>query len=160
MWDTMPNIHQYVKCIEISIDAATKLTYETKVRLGGVWETLIQNLLFLSKLESVERVVFSMTVSKNNYKEMYMFWELLKPLFEHKKVLVINYRRLVQWGTFTPEELKDLCVFEKDHPLFSDFMKELKRIHQLPHVDNNFNDLIIEDEKEKTKPFKIQKSLI
>jgi hypothetical protein len=39
-------------------------------------------------------------------------------------------------------------------------MKELKRIHQLPHVDNNFNDLIIEDEKEKTKPFKIEKSLI
>ena len=41
----------------------------------------------------------------------------------------------------TVEELKDLCVFEKDHPLFSDFMKELKKIHRLPHVDNNFNDL-------------------
>jgi sulfatase maturation enzyme AslB (radical SAM superfamily) len=163
MWNKIPNVHQYIKCIEISIDAATKLTYETKTRLGGIWETLIQNLLFLSKLESVERVVFSMTVSKHNYKEMYMFWELLKPIFEHKSVLVINYRRIVNWGTYTNDEMKDLQVFDKENPLFNDFMKELKRIHKLPHVDTNFNDLIIEEEKElkqKTTEFKIKKTLI
>ena len=59
--------------------------------------------------------------------------------------------------------MKDLQVFDKENPLFNDFMKELKRIHKLPHVDTNFNDLIIEEEKElkqKTTEFKIKKTLI
>jgi MoaA/NifB/PqqE/SkfB family radical SAM enzyme len=163
MWDTMPNVHKYIKCIEISIDAGTKETYETKTRLNGVWDTLISNLKFLASLESVERVVFSMTVSKHNYKEMYIFWELLTSLFSHKKILCINYRRLVQWGTFTPETLADLCVFEKTNPLFDDFMTELKKIHRLPHVDTNFNDLLLEDsqiKEDSIQTFKINKTLI
>ena len=33
MWDSMPNVHKYVKSCEISIDAGTKDTYENKTRL-------------------------------------------------------------------------------------------------------------------------------
>ena len=50
MWDSMPNIHKYVKSCEISIDAGTKDTYENKTRLGGNWENLLNNLKFISTL--------------------------------------------------------------------------------------------------------------
>jgi hypothetical protein len=43
MWDSMSNIHAYVKTCEISIDAATKETYE-KLRLGGRWDKIIEGL--------------------------------------------------------------------------------------------------------------------
>ena len=45
MWDSMPNVHKYVKSCEISIDAGTKDTYENKTRLGGNWENLMNNLM-------------------------------------------------------------------------------------------------------------------
>jgi hypothetical protein len=37
----MPNIHQYVTSCEISVDAGTKETYETKTRINGNWDILL-----------------------------------------------------------------------------------------------------------------------
>jgi MoaA/NifB/PqqE/SkfB family radical SAM enzyme len=37
----------YIKTIEISIDAATKETYEKKTRWNGQWDRLIENLKLL-----------------------------------------------------------------------------------------------------------------
>ena len=46
----MKNIHKYVKSCEISIDSASKDIYENKVRLGGKWDDLIENLKYIATL--------------------------------------------------------------------------------------------------------------
>ena len=51
MWNSMKSIHPFVKVAEVSIDAATKDTYENKTRLNGNWDKLLDNLKFIAKLD-------------------------------------------------------------------------------------------------------------
>jgi len=70
MWNSIK--HNKFKSINISIDAASKETYE-KIRIGGQWETLQNNLKFISKLkkqQKIEKFFINMTVMKSNYKEL------------------------------------------------------------------------------------------
>jgi len=145
MWNTIKNATPYIKTIEISIDAGTKETYETKTRLNGNWNTLMDNLKFLSKIDSVDTCIFSMVVSKHNYKEMVNLYNILYPLFKHKWKFKIDYRRLVQWGTYDDKTYKELCVFEPEHALHIDFIKELKKIHKLPNIITNFEDIMVNE---------------
>jgi len=136
----------HIKVIEISIDAATKDTYENKTRLNGNWARLINNLTFLATQgHIIEEFVCSMVVSKHNYKEMYMFYELITNIFANsnfKRGLSINYRQIVDWGTYSPEYLKELQIFNEEHILFKEFLQELKLIHNLKYVNHNFHHLI------------------
>ena len=56
MWESMPNVHNYVKSCEISIDAGTKFTYENKTRLGGNWDVLIENLKFINTIPKLKEL--------------------------------------------------------------------------------------------------------
>lgn len=145
MWKTM-KATPHIKTIEVSIDAGTKETYETKTRLNGRWDVLIENLKFLSTQDHIiEEFVVSMVVSKQNYLEMSLFHQLMTEIFgksNFRRGFVVNYRQLVDWGTFSQEVLKEFQIFEKDHPLFDDFMIHLKEIDKRPFVNHNFNHLL------------------
>jgi MoaA/NifB/PqqE/SkfB family radical SAM enzyme len=136
----------YIKTIEVSIDAATKDTYETKTRLNGQWDVLIKNLKFLATQDTIiEQFVCSMVVSKNNYKEVSMFYELITDIFKDSKFkweISINYRQIVDWGTYSSEELNGLQIFQKEHPLYEDFIQEIKKIDNLKYVNHNFHHLL------------------
>jgi MoaA/NifB/PqqE/SkfB family radical SAM enzyme len=136
----------YIKTIEISIDAATKDTYENKTRLNGNWDRLINNLKFLSTQgHIIEEFVCSMVVSKQNYKEMYDFYELISNIFKNSNFkwgISINYRQIVDWGTYSAEDLKELQIFNEDHTLFNEFLQELNKIHNRKYVNHNFHHLI------------------
>ena len=80
MWESMSKIHKYVKSCEISIDAATKDTYENKTRIGGKWEVLLERLKFIIKIPTIQHYVFSFVVQDANYKEMYNFYRLITDL--------------------------------------------------------------------------------
>jgi len=145
LWNQM-KATPYIKVIEISIDAATKDTYENKTRLNGNWDRLVNNLKFLATQgHIIEEFICSMVVSKHNYKEMYMFYELITNIFKNsnfKRGLSINYRQIVDWGTYTPEDLNQLQVFNEEHILFKEFLEKLKQIHNLKYVNHNFHHLI------------------
>jgi len=67
--------HNKFSCIDISIDAASKETYE-RIRRGGNWEILMENLYFISKLrkeEKIPRFILSFVVMKSNYTEIISF---------------------------------------------------------------------------------------
>ena len=66
MWDSMPNIHKYVKSCEISIDAGTKETYENKTRIGGNWDNLLSNLKFISEIKTLGIIKTSFVVQDTN----------------------------------------------------------------------------------------------
>ena len=72
----LENVHKFIKSAEISVDAATKDTYENYTRLGGKWEDIQHNLRFIATLPNLEYVTMSFVVQNANYKEMEMFYKM------------------------------------------------------------------------------------
>lgn len=67
-WDQIK--HQKFGTLLISIDAPNKETYE-KIRIGGLWETLLRSLhLIREHRDKFSSVTINMTVMRENYKEI------------------------------------------------------------------------------------------
>jgi len=135
----------YIKNIEISVDAGKKETYESVTRLNGNWGVLIENLKFLSTVDTIDGIIVSMVVGTNNYQEMLLFYNLIDDIFKNSKIdLVISFRQIVYWasGAYSPLQIRELQCFEKGHDKFEDFLSNLKSIHGKPHVSHNFHHLL------------------
>ena len=59
LWSKMKKIHPFVTTAEISIDAASKDTYENLTRIGGDWEKLKENLEFITSISTIKNLIFS-----------------------------------------------------------------------------------------------------
>ena len=142
-WERMPNVHKFIKSAEISIDAATKDTYENKVRIGGVWEDTQRNLRFIATLPNLEYLTLSFVVQKANYKEMEMFYNMAEDIFGESNInWQIFFNRVVNWGTFDPEEFKDIDVGNPEHP---DYLELMEIYHRLPPTNEIRHNLTITD---------------
>jgi sulfatase maturation enzyme AslB (radical SAM superfamily) len=147
MWEQMKKIQSMVCIVEISIDAATKDTYEL-IRRGGHWETLIKNLKFISTLPIAE-IRVSMVVQDDNFMEMSLFYDLMSDIFKNKAK--IFYKKIGNWGTYTNEEFFNKEVFNEDHPLFNLFLIELAKVDKRHNCVHNFHDIAAKHlKKEKT----------
>lgn len=144
MWESL-KAKDYIKNIEISIDAGTEYTYENVTRLNGKWDVLIENLKFISTLETLDSMCCSFVVSEKNFLEMSIFYYLISDIFKDSKFdLRINYTQHVHWGdgVYTEEEVKNLQVFNETHHFFNAFLDELIEVNGKPHVEHNFHHLL------------------
>jgi len=140
MWDSMKSIHPYVQTCEISIDAGTKETYETKTRLGGNWDVLIDNLKFISTIPSIKSVKPSFVVQTHNYKEMKQFYDLMYSIFGNK--VSVFFGKITNWGHFTEDEYKKHQVWNPDHKEHSEFLVELNRTLPAKNAFTNLQEFI------------------
>lgn len=140
MWDSMKSIHPYVQTCEISIDAGTKETYETKTRLGGNWDVLIDNLKFISTIPSIKSVKPSFVVQTHNYKEMKQFYDLMYSIFGNK--VSVFFGKIANWGHFTEDEFKKHQVWNPDHKEHSEFLVELNRTLPAKNAFTNLQEFI------------------
>lgn len=131
MWDSFPpETKAKVKRVEVSIDAATKETYE-EVRRGSSWEVLNENLKFLAELRKsgqLEYLKFSFVAYRPNFREMPLFVEMA----EKYAVDDVFFSRVEDWFTFGcgNTELMQVHLPEhKDHA-------ELKRVLNDPALKN------------------------
>ena len=138
MWESMPNIHKYVKTCEISIDAGTEDTYENKTRLGGNWKNLLNNLKFISTLPI--KVKTSFVVQDTNYMEMETFYNLMYSIFG-KKVNVF-FGKITNWGTFSEGEFKLKQVWDTEHPEHHLFKNEFNKIWKNTNLFHNLYEFI------------------
>ena len=138
MWESLKNSHEYINSIEISIDASTKETYE-KVRRGGDWFMLLENLKYISTLDIPYKKV-SFVVQDNNYFEMLEFYNLMSDIFNND--VFFFYNKISNWGTFTDEEYSIKQIWNENHPEFDKFLIELKKITELERCQHNMHDLI------------------
>ena len=138
----MKNVHKYVRSCEISVDAATKNTYENITRLGGNWDELIDNLKFISKLPYLSRVKTSFVVQKSNYKEMKLFYNIMKKIFRNK--VSVFYGKVNNWGTYTEKEFNDLAVWNNNHPLHLDFLSHVNETLPADRAWSNLQEFITE----------------
>jgi len=144
MWNKL-NSKEFIKKIEISIDAGTKETYENVTRLGGNWDVLMENLHFLSSLDTLDELIISMVVSELNYKEMILLYNIIVEIFKNSSFgFRIHYRRIVHWtsGLYTIEDINKISIFSKAHNNFNEFKNELLKIHNKPFINHNFHDLL------------------
>lgn len=98
--------------ILISIDAATKKTYEY-LRRGGNFDYLMKNLEYLSKKKkeskNIKKVYLNFVIQRHNYLEIPEFVQLVKRLgFE-----VSNFTRIINWGTYSDEEFKYISMYDE-----------------------------------------------
>lgn len=140
MWESMPNIHKYVKSCEISIDAGTKETYETKTRINGDWDILVENLKFISTIPNLRRIKTSFVVQQKNYKEMKQFYNLMTSIFP--KYIHVYYSKIANWGTFTEEEFLKEQVWNSNHPEYKEFIKEVNKTLPAQKAWSNLQEFI------------------
>lgn len=138
MWDSMPNIHRYVRTCEISIDAGTKDTYENKTRLGGNWDNLIENLKFIGTLPISVKASF--VVQDSNYMEMETFYDLMNSIFGRK--VNVFFGKITNWGTFSDGEFRMKQVWNPEHPEHELFKKEFNRIWKKSNLFHNLYEFI------------------
>ena len=124
IWEKMEGKYKHVT-FSVSIDAATKETYE-KVRCGGNWDKLMENMAFLSKLRKenkVESVMVNMIVQKKNYREIPDFIRWAKEM-EFDSVYLSH---IWNWGTFSADEFEnEVSMFDKDGKMKTELAKVLE----------------------------------
>lgn len=140
MWNSMKKVHKYIKSCEISIDAATKDTYENITRIGGKWDTLLDNLNFISSIPTLKYIKPSFVVQSTNYKEMVPFLNLMKSIFG--KRTHVFFGKINNWGTFTEEQFKELQVWDESHPDYNDFIIEFNKVCLDDQVFHNMQEFI------------------
>lgn len=141
-WEKMSGIHKYIKLLQISIDASTEETYN-KVRRGGNWKTLMENVKFLALIPTIEDTVYLFVVQDINYKEMNSFVHLINSI-PRNHTYSIYFGKIYDWGTFNEEEFQQKKIWDESHPDFKDFLIELEKTVSWrgDSVKNDMNDLI------------------
>jgi MoaA/NifB/PqqE/SkfB family radical SAM enzyme len=107
MWDSMPAVHPYVKSACVSIDGATKDTYEEN-RKGAKWHVLLRNLDFISTLNLNTRI--NVVIQDNNFREIPLFVELAQ-----KYDWNITFSKVLDCGTWPPDEFIRRAVWLDTH---------------------------------------------
>jgi pyruvate-formate lyase-activating enzyme len=135
-WDMMKSIQPYITEVEVSIDAGTKDTYENKTRLGGDWDILIENLKFISTINTIKSLRISFIVQKDNYKEMSLCADLIYNIFKERiqdiksnKKTTLFFGRIAKWTHMTDRDMEKKDVSEPSHPNHSDFIRHLKQVY-------------------------------
>lgn len=141
-WNKMTNIHKYVKSCEISIDAASKDIYENKVRLGGKWDELVENLKYIATLPYLGTVTLSYVIQKDNLEDFENFYYFAESIFKDSgKNWFVFYGTLTNWGTFTEEEFIETDISNPNHRLFPEL---IKRYNSLPKTERIRHNLPVE----------------
>jgi organic radical activating enzyme len=142
MWNRLIRIHPYVKTCEISIDAGTKETYETKTRIGGKWDVLLDNLKFITKISTINRFSFSFVVQDTNFREMKQFYDMITNYMKgSKSKFDVFYNAITNWDTYTEEQYNEKNVTSPNHKDHTEFLEVLETMKDLPFFTNNFNHL-------------------
>lgn len=150
-WEKIKKVHPYVKSVEISIDAATKDTYENKVRLNGNWDVLMDNLDFISSIPTIQNLRCSFVTQLDNYKEMREFAELIYNKFKHRiekqgypEATLVYFGKIFQWTHMDSESFIQKSVWNEDHEYYEDFVNEVNRLYEFDKIfiQSNFTDLL------------------
>ena len=143
MWERVKAIHPYVKTCEVSIDAGTKKTYETKTRIGGKLDVLLENLKFITTIDTIQFFSFSFVVQDSNFREMKLFYDIITNCMKgSKSKFDVFYNSITNWGTYSEEQYEIKDVSNSYNKLHNDFLKELDRLKNVNNVTHNFNHLI------------------
>jgi MoaA/NifB/PqqE/SkfB family radical SAM enzyme len=121
----IPYVINNLQELGVSIDGASKETYE-KLRLGGSWEKINQNLKCISELKEKHnfRFILHFVVQKDNYHEM----EDIIHLGQQYNADRIWLTKIQDWNTF--DNFEEHNIFNSAHPLHSDYEIKLASLKE------------------------------
>jgi hypothetical protein len=122
-WNKFPGIHNKVKSIRVSIDAASKETFE-KLRRLGKYDVFVQNMRFLRELRDVgtaPELKFSFTYQLDNFREMKAFVGFCEEMHADYAIFERLHNRV-----FSDAEYRQKAVHHMDHPLYPEFIEVIK----------------------------------
>jgi wyosine [tRNA(Phe)-imidazoG37] synthetase (radical SAM superfamily) len=130
--ERVPHIINNLQELGVSIDGASKQTYE-KLRLGGNWEKINQNLQCISELKQKHnfRFILHFVVQKDNYHEMEDIIQLGKQYNADRVWL----NKMEDWNVI--ENFSDINIFSQEHPLHEDYRQTLQKIKPYLGVEKN-----------------------
>lgn len=147
----MPGIHHLKLSTDISIDAASAGVYD-RVRPPGNWDTLMNNLQFIKKLDNLVLLGISMVVQQDNYKEMMPFIELAESLVYKKRTTFVEFKRIRRDPHLTDAQYAKMGLDEIDPVMKEEFLAQLmlverKRLYHaknriLPAINHNLHEYI------------------
>lgn len=122
----VPYVIRNLNELGVSIDGATKDTYE-KMRLGGRWKKINENLEYISELKDKHgfRFIMHFVVQKNNYHEM----EDIVMLGEKYNADRVWFSRIQDWNTWS--DFSEHNIFSVQHPQHSDYRIQLDKLVKL-----------------------------
>ncbi len=136
-WNKFPGIHGKVRSVRISIDAASKPTFE-KLRRLGRYEPFVENMRFLSRLRAtgtIPQLKFSFTYQLDNFREMPEFVEFCASMNADFAI----FERL-QNIAFTANDYRAKAVHHPEHPQHIEFLGIIsKPIFATPRVWHDFD---------------------
>jgi hypothetical protein len=122
-WAKFPGIHNKVRSVRISIDAASKETFE-KLRRLGKYDVFVKNMRFLRELRVggvLPQLKFSFTYQLDNFREMPAFIDFRDEMCADYAI----FERL-QNIAFSDEEYRSKAVHNPHHPLHQAFIDVIK----------------------------------
>jgi len=124
--NTVPYVVGKLKELGVSIDGATKETYE-KLRLGGKWEKINENLEYISELKNKHgfRFIMHYVVQKDNYHEM----EDIVMLAGKYNADRVWFSRIQDWNTWS--NFSEHNIFDVQHPQHNDYRTQLEKLVKL-----------------------------
>ncbi|WP_063395540.1 radical SAM protein [Prochlorococcus sp. MIT 1306] len=131
-WNELSNILTKIADIRISIDAATKETYEV-VRFPGNWEKLLANLDLTKQYKKKHgfRFIINFCIQSFNFNEIMQFAELGQQYGVDK----VNFQQLINWGTYSSEDYKNRNIADVNHVRHDDFKQLLTHtFYKYPNI--------------------------
>jgi len=123
----IPHITHNLKELGISIDGASKETYE-KLRLGSSWEKINANLKFIAELKKKNKFIFRLhfVVQKDNYHEMEKIIELGK----HYNADHVWLNKIENWNVMN--NFKEQNIFTS-----TDYKIYLQKVKKIINIQKN-----------------------
>ena len=127
----VPYVINNLQELGVSIDGASKETYE-KLRLGGSWEKINQNLKCISELRKKHnfRFILHFVVQKGNYHEM----EKIVDLGEQYGADRVWLNKIEDWGTM--DDFKEHNIFDPAHNQHTQYQTLLENLKQRAEGNN------------------------
>ena len=119
-YNTVPHVINNLQELGVSIDGASKETYE-KLRLGGRWEKIIEGLECIAELKKKHdfRFILHFVVQKDNYHEM----ETIINLGEQYGADRVWLNKIEDWGTSDDFQIQNIWGTK-------DYQQHLSKIKQ------------------------------
>mgnify|MGYP003624670405 FL=1 len=126
-YNTVPQVINNLQELGVSIDGASKKTYE-KLRLGGRWEKIIEGVECISRLKKKYNFCFSlhMVVQQDNWHEV----ESMLELGHRYNADRVYFNKIEDWNTGIDFKSQTFTELEE-------FKKSIRRVSTDPIVWNN-----------------------
>lgn len=136
MYDKNKWLFDQLDTMGLSVDGCSKEVYE-KLRRGGKFEVLQQNLAFLSKIKKHHnfQIVFHCVVQRDNVHQLEDYAHFASKFLADK----IWFNRIVDWKTYDDFKTHDVALREHNYfYILKDQLKKIKKnkLVEFPTLDN------------------------